>query len=107
MSETKLTSDEQKLADDLLWGLAEIADFLGFRNKNNEPDLHQCHYKLSKGQLPAKQIGNVWVSSKSMLRRFILEGMDSPRKGDAACSALKNYHASAGARSFSARKGLE
>ncbi|MGT2442191.1 DNA-binding protein [Ensifer adhaerens] len=71
MAETKLSdAEEEKLASDLLWGLASIAEFLGL-------ELHQVHYKLAKKQIPAVQIGTQWVASKSRLTQFILERMSA------------------------------
>lgn len=88
MPDSKLRN-EVKLANDLLWGLENIADFLGFRTAKGDPDIQAAHYKLSKGQLPAKQIGTVWVSSKTMLQEAILADMKDEQARRAKQAAEK------------------
>lgn len=69
--ETKLAEhlpSDAEFAADLVWGIAEIGKVLGL-----EP--HQAHYRLEKGQIPAKKLGSNWVASRSRLKRFILEGL--------------------------------
>ncbi|TPW30319.1 helix-turn-helix domain-containing protein [Martelella alba] len=51
---------------DLVWGAANIAAILG-RSRQ------QAYNMLSKGELPAKKIGDRWVARRSDLERFFTE----------------------------------
>ncbi|MBA3448139.1 MAG: DNA-binding protein [Pseudaminobacter sp.] len=51
---------------DLVWGLEAIAKLIG-------RTVRQTHYMLSTGKLPAKQVGERWVASRSKLVAFFLE----------------------------------
>jgi hypothetical protein len=53
---------ESKLADDLLVGCNAIAAELGF-------DPRQTYYWLSRGYLDADKVGDLWISTRSRLRR--------------------------------------
>jgi hypothetical protein len=56
------TMMHDKLADDLLHGLKAIADEIGVTPR-------RAHYLCSNKMIPARQIGSIWVGSKSELRR--------------------------------------
>ncbi|UVC08259.1 DNA-binding protein [Rhizobium sp. TH2] len=51
---------------DLVWGLEAISKLIG-------RSVRQTHYMLSTGKLPAKQVGERWVTSRSKLVAFFLE----------------------------------
>nr|WP_314089362.1 hypothetical protein [uncultured Shinella sp.] len=51
---------------DLIWGLEGIAKLIG-------RSIRQTHYMLSTGKLPAKQVGERWVASRSKLIAFFME----------------------------------
>lgn len=51
------------LANDLLWGVQEIADAI-----NRSP--RQCFRMLENNRLPAKKVGGRWCSSRAALRKF-------------------------------------
>ena len=51
------------LANDLLWGVQEIADAI-----NRSP--RQCFHLLEKNRLPAKKVGGRWCSSQTALRKY-------------------------------------
>jgi hypothetical protein len=53
---------ESKLANDLLIGANAIADELGL-------DPRQTYYWLSKGYLDADKVGDLWISTRTRLRR--------------------------------------
>ena len=54
-------ADPVPLAEDLLRGCARIAEFLGESER-------RTFYLLQTGQIPAGEVGTVWVASKSALR---------------------------------------
>ncbi|KQX35311.1 hypothetical protein ASD04_14820 [Devosia sp. Root436] len=53
----------ETLADDLIWGVASIAAFIGRTPR-------QTWEALDKGQLPARQVNGRWCVSRSRLRTF-------------------------------------
>jgi hypothetical protein len=55
-------NDETPLADDLLHGAKEIADFLGIAER-------QARWQIDNGSIPVTRMGRLIVSSKSALRR--------------------------------------
>jgi hypothetical protein len=57
---------EPKVADDLLWGVDEIANEIG------QP-VRQVYWRLESGQLPAGKNGQIWVASRQALRKFFQE----------------------------------
>jgi hypothetical protein len=54
--------DNTPLADDLLHGAKEIADYLGV-------DERQARWQIDHGSIPVTRMGRLIVSSKSALRR--------------------------------------
>jgi hypothetical protein len=50
-----------KLADDLLVGAKAIADELGIEER-------QAFHGLTRGNIPARKMGRLWVASRSRLR---------------------------------------
>jgi hypothetical protein len=52
------------LRGEVLWGARAIADEIGI-------DVRACYYLLQCERLPAKKIGDVWVTTRSRLRRAI------------------------------------
>jgi hypothetical protein len=54
-------ADVPRLSDDIIKGVAAIADFIG------EPR-RRVFYLLERGYLPAGKIGSSWVASRSALR---------------------------------------
>jgi hypothetical protein len=72
---------DESLADDLLRGADAIAAFLGLGRR-------QAFHFLQKGSIPAVKEGNVWVGSKSRLRKHYTEGRYlPPPKRDLSTSA--------------------
>jgi hypothetical protein len=63
-------SEEAAPGDQLLWGAQEIASFI-------DRELRETFYLLEKKRLPATKIGNSWVSSHSVLRRFFNEKLEA------------------------------
>ncbi|MEO9336987.1 hypothetical protein ABFT80_06065 [Mesorhizobium sp. SB112] len=57
-------NDNEQL--DLIWGVEAIGNLIG-RN------YQQAHHMLSTGKLPAKQVGDRWVASRSKLTAFFME----------------------------------
>ena len=53
--------NEGTLADDLLNGVVEIADFLGWKPR-------KVYYELDRGNIPGEKLGNTWTSTKTALR---------------------------------------
>jgi hypothetical protein len=56
----------EKLADDLLDGADEIADFMGWPRR-------RVYYLLENSLIPAFQIGTRWTARKSRLRKHVEE----------------------------------
>jgi hypothetical protein len=52
---------EKRVADDVLRGMAAIADELGLT-------LRQTHYGLAQRRIPAGRDGNTWIASRKVLR---------------------------------------
>ncbi len=57
------TTEHPTLADDLLWGAGAIGRELGIPER-------KVFYQLERGNLPAKKIGGLWVSSRTKLREL-------------------------------------
>ena len=58
------TSNDNSLDDnslDILRGAEEIAAFARLK-------IRDCYFKLEKGYLPGRKEGNIWTSTKSLLR---------------------------------------
>lgn len=51
---------------DLIWGVKNIAQFIGLNER-------QTFHLLSKGRLPAKNVGGRWVAVRSKLVNFFTE----------------------------------
>ena len=67
------TKKNPSLADDLIYGIDEIAAEIGCTPR-------QAHYWLQRGRIPGGQIGDRWYSLKSQLRaRFSID----PNEGGA------------------------
>lgn len=56
-------SEPDTLANDLIWGAADIAAFIGRTPR-------QTWEALDKGELPARQVNGRWCASRSRLRAF-------------------------------------
>jgi hypothetical protein len=52
----------EPLADDLLHGAREIADFLGLSER-------QAFHQIERGNIPTTRMGRLIVGSKTVLRR--------------------------------------
>jgi hypothetical protein len=63
----------ETLADDLIWGIRGIADFLGIKER-------QAFYMAETRRIPVSQVGSRWVGSRSRLREHFraLLGADRP-----------------------------
>lgn len=61
--ETSNPLTAEKLGDDLLQGIAQIASFLNEKER-------RALYMLEQQQIPAKQIGRRWYARKSELTAF-------------------------------------
>jgi hypothetical protein len=68
---TGLTDDEKKagstkvaIADDAVWGAANIAQECGLTER-------QTYWALERHHLPARKIGALWVASRRQLRAAI------------------------------------
>lgn len=59
-----MQTDKPELKDDLIWGGANIAREIGRTPR-------QTYHLLETGKLPAKKIGDLWVGSKTVLRRHL------------------------------------
>jgi hypothetical protein len=59
-----MTTENAKL--DLIWEVEEIAKLIGRTRR-------QTFHMLSKGELPAKKVGNRWVAERSKLIAFFME----------------------------------
>jgi hypothetical protein len=60
--QTMSNEDKMPLADDLLHGAAEIAEFLGLEER-------QARHQIDRGNIPVTRMGRLIVGSKSALRR--------------------------------------
>ena len=56
--------EDSTLADDLLNGVAEIAEFLGWSQR-------KTYYELGRSGIPGFKIGQTWHATKSGLRSDI------------------------------------
>lgn len=61
MSDVASTTEDNTLADELLWGAAAIGKEIGV-------DTRKAFYLLETKKIPARKIGGLWVGSKSKLR---------------------------------------
>lgn len=52
---------------DLVWGLKAIGEVIG-------QSVPQTHHMLRNGYLPARQVGEKWVASRSKLISFFMNG---------------------------------
>ena len=57
--------NEQAQALDLIWGVDAIAKEIGRSPR-------QTYHMVTKGELPAKQIGSRWVIERNKLMNFFL-----------------------------------
>lgn len=55
---------------DIVWGIREIAEELNLNKR-------RCHYLLAKGHIPARKIGDRWISSRKALRGLVSFEADS------------------------------
>ena len=55
------TSNDDSLANDILRGAEEIAAYARLK-------VRDAYFKLEKGYLPGRKEGNIWTSTKSLLR---------------------------------------
>ena len=60
------SSNCEPIAEDLLDGAEEIAQFTGW-------ELRRVYYLLEKKLIPAFKVGNRWTARKSRLKRYIEE----------------------------------
>jgi excisionase family DNA binding protein len=58
--------ENASLADDLLQGVAQIADYIGRPARNT-------YYLAEKGLIPAFKFGGKWCARKSSLNRYVDE----------------------------------
>lgn len=58
--------NETELKDELLWGASEIAREIGRGER-------ATYYMLEKGELPAKKVCGLWVSTRTKLRMHLTE----------------------------------
>lgn len=56
--------EAQRLADDLLTGAQEIAEYLGW-------DRRRIYYAAAQGHLPIKSVGKILTSRKSELKKAL------------------------------------
>lgn len=59
-----MTMTAEDIGDRPLWGLGAIAEFLNLPQST-------VHRMLKRGQLPAKQIGKRWVSTRRALLQAV------------------------------------
>jgi hypothetical protein len=57
---------ETRVGDDLLWGVRQIAEELGMKER-------QVYYQLEKGLLPGGKSGEIWVGSRQALKAHFQE----------------------------------
>jgi hypothetical protein len=57
-----MPSQDEKLANDLLHGAKEIADFLGIEER-------QARWQIDAGNIPTTRMGRLIIGSKNVLRR--------------------------------------
>jgi len=57
-----MSGQDETLADDLLYGAKEIADFLGIEER-------QARWQIDHGNIPIVRMGRLIVGSKTVLRR--------------------------------------
>lgn len=55
--------DESQTSLDLVWGISGIARLIGRTDR-------QTYHMLVQGRLPARQVGERWVASRSEIERF-------------------------------------
>ena len=67
--------------DSPVWGAAAIGKLIG-RNPR------QCFYLLERGIIPAKKVGNLWVTSKRMALSAVLPAIDT--RSDASWPTKSN-----------------
>ena len=60
-----LPVNEAPLATDLLFGAANIADYLGMNKRT-------AYYQIANGQIPTVRMGRLLVASKTALRRHVV-----------------------------------
>jgi hypothetical protein len=63
---------EQRVRDDLLWGVRAIAEETGQSERT-------VYYQLEKGLLPGGKSGQIWVASRQALRTYFAE-LTAPRR---------------------------
>jgi hypothetical protein len=59
------------MSNNILWGAASIGREAGIIDENGEVDLRKVFYRLETGDLPAKKVGRIWVSSVTAIRRAL------------------------------------
>jgi hypothetical protein len=60
MSTTK-NAETETIGSDLLWGAEAIS-------REIDLPVKKVFYRLERGDLPGKKVGNVWVASRNKLR---------------------------------------
>lgn len=71
------TPAEGALADDILRGAAEIANFL-FGNASHR---RKVYHLVATSRLPTFKLGSRWCARRSVLREWIAEQEDRGKKG--------------------------
>lgn len=56
-----MNGDRDTLANDLLNGVPEISEFLGWKPR-------KVYHELCRGNIPGEKLGNSWTSTKTALR---------------------------------------
>jgi hypothetical protein len=62
-----MTSNNVDL-DTPIWGAARIGRAAGVVDDNGQVKLRQTFYQLELGRIPAKKVGNQWVSTPRQIR---------------------------------------
>jgi hypothetical protein len=64
-------AEKTELADDLCWGVKEIASVI-----RRTP--RQTHWLLSTGKIPGRKIGDSWTSTRTELYQALTAPPESP-----------------------------
>jgi hypothetical protein len=75
MNDTEQLPAAIELSGDILWGSGEIAADLGIGER-------KVLHLLVKGAIPARKVGGMWISRRSVLRRHF--ELTQPDQGVAA-----------------------
>jgi hypothetical protein len=56
---------------DILWGAEAIGREANIVDENGAVDRRKVFYQLETGNLPAKKVGRLWVSTTTAIRRAL------------------------------------